>query len=97
MTSPLLKIASAANAIALRVKTGDRTALLDAIVLADRAWDELGPTEPMTVALDQFVAQASPAKRDAGRVAELADDLQRAVLTVLRPDPVGAERADIHG
>jgi hypothetical protein len=97
MTAPHLKIASEANAIAMRVKAGARDQILAAIVLAERAWDEIGANHPLTVAIDRFVAAASPAKRDAVRVVELADDLQRAVLTVLNPDPVGGERADIHG
>ena len=97
MTAPHLKIASEANAIAMRVKVGAQDQILAAIALADRAWDEIGPNHPLTVAVANFVANASPAKRDAARVVALADDLQRAVLTVLQPAAVDAGRADIHG
>ena len=97
MTAPHLKIASEANAIAMRVKAGDRTALLSAIWLADWAWDEIGKGHPLTVAVCSFVAKASPAKRNPARMSELADELQRAVLTVLQPAAVDAGRADIHG
>ncbi len=94
-----LKIASAANAIAMRAKADGASVkpLLDAVALADRAWDEIGATDPLTVAIGQFVARASPARRDPERVVELANELQRAVLTLLRPEVVGAERSDIHG
>lgn len=97
MTTPVLKIASEAFAIAMRVKAGGEGQILAAIALADRAWDEIGPNHPMTVAVCSFVANASPAKRDPVRLVALADELQRAVLTVSQPGAVDAERADIHG
>ena len=97
MTEAHLKIASEANALAMRIKAGARDQILAAIVLADRAWDEIGPNHPLTVAIGRFVAKASPAKRDAVRVVDLADELQRAVVTVLQPAAVDQQRVDIHG
>jgi hypothetical protein len=97
MTAPHLKIASEANAIAMNVKAGVPDQILKAMALTDRAWDEIGANHALTFAIGSFAVRASAAKRDAGRVRELADELQRAVLTVLQAGPVGADRVDIHG
>lgn len=82
--------------VAMQAKSGQLDPQ-DVEELQARAEQVLGGDHQVTRAVNQFATQHQLFAHDWARMAELGDELHRLVQVEAMPDPVDADRRDIHG